>query len=214
MSPARTACEYGPRGASARRLRRRPPSRSRSSHACHGGARQRGCADADLPRLPGQAPRRARRPRAAGPVRHAGLPRPLRRPDPAHLALRLGLHDRRRGGRAAPLDVGRAARAAERDGHRRHPLRHALVEAGHDLGGRLASTRCSTASRPRPSTRSRSATAATRPTCRSRTSPAARPGSPTATTASRSTPSTAGRRGCSCPTCTSGRAPSGCAACG
>ena len=34
-----------------------------------------------------------------------------------------------------------------------------------------------------------------------------------ATTASRSRPSTAGRRGCSCRTSTSGRAPSGCAAC-
>ena len=42
----------------------------------------------------------------------------------------------------------------------------------------------------------------------------ARRGSPTATTASRSSPSTAARCGCSCRTCTSGRARSGCAACG
>ena len=36
-------------------------------------------------------------------------------------------------------------------------------------------------------------------------------GSRSSSTASRSTPSTAGRRGCSCRTCTSGRARSGCA---
>ena len=40
----------------------------------------------------------------------------------------------------------------------------------------------------------------------------ARRGSPTSSTASRSSPSTAARRGCSSRTCTSGRAPSGCAA--
>ena len=45
-----------------------------------------------------------------------------------------------------------------------------------------------------------------------RTSPAARRGWPSVTTARRSNPSTAARPGCSCRTCTSGRAPSGCAA--
>src|SRR4051794_20117299 len=50
------------------------------------------------------------------------------------------------------------------------------------------------------------------PTCRWRTSPAARPGSRFTSTGSRSRPSTAARRGCSSPTSTSGRAPSGCAA--
>ena len=110
------------------------------------------------------------------------------------------------------VDLGGVPGAAERDDHGRHPLRHQVVEARHDLDAASRSTRCSTASRRAPSTCSRSATAATRRTCRSRTSPAARRGSPTSTTASRSSPSTAARRGCSCRTSTSGRAPSGCAA--
>ena len=54
-------------------------------------------------------------------------------------------------------------------------------------------------------------TAATRRTSRSTTCSTARPGSPSRRTASPSIPSTAGRRGCSCRTCTSGRARSGCA---
>ena len=57
-----------------------------------------------------------------------------------------------------------------------------------------------------------SATAAIARTCRSRTLPAARPGWRSATTASRSNPSTAARRACSCRTCTSGRARNGCGA--
>ena len=126
----------------------------------------------------------------------------------------VGLHDRRRGRRAAPLDLGGVPRAAERGGHGRHPLRDEVVEARHRPGRASPSTRCSTASRPRPSTSSPSATAATRRTCRSRTSPTARRGSPTPTTASRSSPSTAARRGCSSRTSTSGRARSGCAASG
>ena len=69
-------------------------------------------------------------------------------PTPRTSLERLGLHDRRRGRRAASLDVGRVPRAAERDDHRRHPLRDQVVQARHRLGGRLASTRCSTASRP------------------------------------------------------------------
>ena len=39
--------------------------------------------------------------------------------------------------RAGELDVGGVPRAAQRDGHRGHPLRHQVVEARHDLGGRL-----------------------------------------------------------------------------
>ena len=109
------------------------------------------------------------------------------------------------------LDVGGVQGAAERDRHGRHPLRDEVVEARHDLDGRLARHPARRRRHERRVRRSRSATAATRRTCRSKTSPAARPGSPTSTTASRSIPSTAGRRGYSCRTCTSGRAPSGCA---
>src|ERR671914_1387021 len=53
-------------------------------------------------------------------------------------------------------------------------------------------------------------TAATRRTCRSWTLPTARPGSRTSSEASRSSPSTVGRRDFWFRTCTSGRAPSGC----
>ena len=60
----------------------------------------------------------------------------------------VGLLDRRRGGRAAPLDVGGVPGAAERRGHRRHPLRDQVVEARHRLARASRSTRCSTASRP------------------------------------------------------------------
>ena len=47
------------------------------------------------------------------------------------------VHGRRRDRRAAPLDVGRVPGAAARDDHGRHPLRHQVVEARHDVGGRL-----------------------------------------------------------------------------
>ena len=51
------------------------------------------------------------------------------------------------GGRApARWTLGRVPGPAERGDHRRHPLRHQVVEARHGLGGRLASTRCSTRS--------------------------------------------------------------------
>jgi hypothetical protein len=40
------------------------------------------------------------------PVADQRLPRPLRRPDSAQAAAAVGLLDRRRGGRAAPLDLG------------------------------------------------------------------------------------------------------------
>src|SRR5215469_17473258 len=63
-----------------------------------------------------------------------------------------------------------------------------------------------------PHTSWRSATAATPRTCQSRTSLVARHGWHSATTASHLNPSTAAPRGYWCPTCTSGRAPSGCAA--
>ena len=38
---------------------------------------------------------------------------------------------------ARALDVGRVPRAAARDDHGRHPLRHQVVEARHGVGGRL-----------------------------------------------------------------------------
>ena len=60
---------------------------------------------------------------SAGPTPHT----PLERVD---------VRDRRRR-RAEDLDLGRVPRAPERDGHGRHPLRHPLVEARHDLGRRL-----------------------------------------------------------------------------
>src|SRR6266566_9024693 len=63
-----------------------------------------------------------------------------------------------------------------------------------------------------PRTCWRSATAATPPTFRSKMSPAARRGWHSTTTATRSIPSTVARPGCWCRTCTSGRAPNGCAA--
>ena len=91
--------------------------------------------------------------------------------------------------------LGGVPRPAERGDHRRHPLRHQVVEARHRLGGVSVDTLLDgveTVGRVRDRS---SATAATRPTCRSRTSRAARPGSPSNTTASRSSPSTAARRG-------------------
>ena len=110
------------------------------------------------------------------------------------------------------VDLGRVPGAPARDGHEGHPLRHEVVEARHDLAGRLARH----AARRRRDRRPTSSTAY----CDG--------GYTTnlpledlldgkawvaySTTASRSTPSTAARPGCSCRTCTSGRAPSGCAA--
>ena len=91
-------------------------------------------------------------------------------PDAAYAAGPVGLRDRRRGRQAPPRGVGGVPRAALRDVHRRHPLRDEVVEAGHATGPACRSTRCSRASRPRPSTTA-FATAATRRTSRSPTSP-------------------------------------------
>ena len=118
----------------------------------------------------------------------------------------------RGGARAVELDVGRVPRAAERDGHRRHPLRDEVVQARHGLGRRLGRHAAGAASSTAARVLLAFSTAATRRTSRSRTCSTGRPGSRTTTTASRSTPSTAARPGCSCRTCTSGRARSGCAA--
>ena len=96
-----------------------------------------------------------------------------------------------RGARRAAddVDVGRDPRAAAVDLRRRHPLRHDVVEARHDVRRASRSTRCSAIARPLPDaprTCSRSRTPATRRTCRSPTSPAARRGSRGRSTASRS----------------------------
>ena len=65
------------------------------------------------------------------------LPGPLGRPDAAHAARRVDVHDRRRVDEPRQLDAGTSSGAAERDDHARHPLRHEVVEARHGLGGRL-----------------------------------------------------------------------------
>ena len=108
---------------------------------------------------------------------------------------------------------GTSSGAAARDDHRRHPLRHQVVEARHGLERRLARHAARRCGDWRPGTSLAfcdggytDESAARRPHRR------ARPGSPTSTAASRSSPSTAARPGCSCRTSTSGRAPSGCAA--
>ena len=117
-----------------------------------------------------------------------------------------------RRGELTIVDVGRVHGAADRG--RRRPTSTASRDGRSSArpGAASRSTRCSTTSRPTPTTRWCTRTAGTRRTCRWRTCAAARPGSRSSSTASRSIPSTAARRGCSCRTCTSGRAPSGCAA--
>ena len=129
----------------------------------------------------------------AGAVRGRGLPGALGGADAAHAA-------RRAGASRSSGAVGEPASWTWDEFHalpretftRRHPLRHEVVEARHDVGrrvGRHAARR----RRDRGRLRHRVvATAATRPTCRSPTSPAARRGSSTRSTASRSSPSTAG----------------------
>ena len=146
------------------------------------------------------------------PVPDARLPGPLGRPDAAHAARRVEPHHPRRRRRAGLVDVGRAARAAVRDLHRRHPLRDEVVQARHDVDRRLG-RHAARGRRHRGRVRHRvvGRRLHDEPAARGRHATARR-GSPTSTAASRSTPSTAARRGCSCRTCTSGRARSGCAA--
>ena len=79
-------------------------------------------------------------------------------------------------------------------------------------GGACRWTRCWTRWQATPPTCWRSASAATPPTCHRGRHRRQGVGGLRATTARRSNPSTAARPGCSCRTCTSGRAPSGCAA--
>src|SRR5262245_21518155 len=96
-----------------------------------------GSRDADhLARVSGAAPGRPARPCPARPVPDRRLPGALGGPDAAHLARELDVHDRGRR-RAGALDVGGAPGLAERGRHRRHPLRHEVVEARHGLERRL-----------------------------------------------------------------------------
>ena len=126
----------------------------------------------------------------------------------------LGLSRLGRGGRAIPPDVGRVQDAAPQDGRYRHSLRHALVEARYDLGGRADPG--GPVRRPGPTdgdARPRAtASRATPPTCRSRSWTTTMSSLPTRSTASPSNPSTATRSGSLSPSATSGRAPSGSAA--
>ena len=136
------------------------------------------------------------------PVLSAGpTPRtPLERLEPDH---------RRRGRRVAHVDLGRAARAARRDVHDRHPLRDEVDQARHHVDRRLARH---AARRRRDRGRVPDRLVRRRlhdePHARGRHATARR-GSPTSSRASRSTPSTAARRGCWSRTCTCGRARSG-----
>ena len=180
------------------------PPREECDAGCRYGVR--------LARIPGPSRcRRGSRARPTRPVRHPGLPRPLRRADAAHIARAVGLLDRRRAGRAARLDLGGVPCPAERGDHPRHPLRDQVVEARHRLArrlGRHAAGRDRDVSRVRdrvlgrrlhdqPAARGRHRRQGVgrlrlrRPTARS--------------------PSTAAPRACSSRTSTSGRAPSGCA---
>ncbi|CAA9552222.1 MAG: conserved hypothetical protein, partial [uncultured Thermomicrobiales bacterium] len=89
-------------------------------------------------RLPGTPPRSGRgRAPAAGPVPDPRFPGALRRADPPLGDRSLGLRRRRRRRADPSLDLGRVPGAAERDDHRRHPLRHQVVQARHGLGGGL-----------------------------------------------------------------------------
>ena len=133
--------------------------------------------------------------------------------DPTRPARRLDVHGPHRDGdqRHAWTWAELMALPVE-ERHGRHPLRHAAGASSTPRGAGSRSTRCSRTSRPRPTSRWCTATAATRRTCRSRTCSTARPGSPSSTTATSSRPSTAARPGCWSRTCTSGSRRSGCAA--
>ena len=157
-------------------------------------------------------PRRRPRSPPARPVPRRRLPGPLGRADAPHAARRVEPDHPRRGRRGGLMDVGGAARAADRDLHRRHPLRDEVVQARHDWTGVSVDTLLEdveteaeyvtawcdgdyTTNLPLEDLTRRQGVGRARRSA-----------------ASRWTPSTAARRGCSCRTCTSGRARSGCAA--
>ena len=150
---------------------------------------------------------------AARPVPDARLPGALGRPDAAHAARRVELHDPRRGRRAARRWTWEEFNALpQRDDHGRHPLRDEVVEVRHDVDGRVG----------------RHAAGGRRDRGRVRHAPGADGGYTTnlpledltdgkawvvdeLRRRAAASPSTAARRGCWCRTSTSGRARSGCA---
>ena len=94
----------------------------------------------------------------------------------------------------------------------RHPLRHQVDASSTPNGTASRSTTSSpppASRRRRPTTCSPIPTTAIRPTCRSRIWSAARRWWRSAMTATRSPPTTAGRRGCWCRTSISGSRPNG-----
>src|SRR3954447_16687739 len=80
---------------------------------------------------------RARRPPAARSVLRARLPGAHRRADARHRRARLRADRRGPRGRAAHLEPAGAPRAAAVGLRRRHPLRHEVEQAGHELRRRL-----------------------------------------------------------------------------
>ena len=88
----------------------------------------------------------------AGPVPDGRLPGALRRADAAEAARRLDVLDRRRGGRAAHVDLGGVPGAARaRDDHASTSTASPSGRSSTPSGRASRSTRSSTASRPRPS---------------------------------------------------------------
>ena len=145
----------------ARRASRRPRSGAerwrRDSSPAASAATAAGC-------------RTTRRPDPARPVPRAGVPGPDRRPDARDRHRRsLELRDRRDGRRRATVVVGRVQRAAARGGAVRHPLRHEVVEARHELPRRLGRRAARGGRAARRLRDGLLASAATRPTSRSRT---------------------------------------------
>ena len=108
-----------------------------------------------------------RYPTPPGPVRRgSGVPGAVGRRDAADRPGPLGLPHPGPGRAGRPVVLVGVPGAAARRRHRRHPLRHQLVEVRHPLGGRLGGHPARrTCSRPRR-TSPPSATAGTPPTCR------------------------------------------------
>src|SRR3954470_17732927 len=112
---------------------------SRSSSGCSAlHCRTEAVTDvARFPRLQRTTECGCRRQDSTGPVRHVELPGAHRRCDAAPVDRPLELLDRRRDRRHARVELVRVPELAERGDHRRHPLRHQMVEARHGLARRL-----------------------------------------------------------------------------
>ena len=152
----------------------------------------------------------ARRPGAPGPVRHPRLPGAHGGARPRWCPPTAGSSRSATATTSADLRLGRPARPRPADPHHRHPLRHALVEARHDLARRARADPARGGGCRRPALRpghqlrrlhdQRAARGPRRPR---------RDGGGRVRGRAAAAPSTAARRGCSSPTSTSGRAPSG-----